>query len=387
MVLSWDLVDLDLSLAFLRPLLGPRLVSFNLGLDLESGDHKELSSFLKTLPYHCPGLKAVSLGIFLDINDAESISPVLSRTICGFDKLDRLAIHTQIDDVTLRHLIVSSQYTQLLLTIRQHQIEELELSLLPSDIPFSGAKMIGLSGLELGSMIGLLRSEGQRFTITEFHLAVPPTSQLTLSFLTALASSTRRSSLQSLTLDRRYSNIAESQLEDIHYILSRDTLQPLVFFHNLRELSIDLKNPMSLNDQELVDLARAWPLLRFLRIVSGSATSTHHLTLRALLMLVVACPKLESVGLCVDAVQVPKRRADRGIRSVVLKELDFPGSPIDDAELVAKFLLRHFPSADCVLGPRWNRGEDYAEDWLEVHEYLKEKDKIKHPRRRVEPTS
>ncbi|KAF8554947.1 hypothetical protein OG21DRAFT_1603156 [Imleria badia] len=342
-VLKWVVDDYSGSLACIRPLLGPKLVSFDLFLELETGDHKELSSLLKTLPSHCPGLKFVSFDLFPDRN-AESVSPILSRTICGFEKLARLAIDAVIDGVALQHLVMSPQITDLVLRIRQSsQLED--LSLLPSDTPFSGMKNITLIGPDLGSMIGLLRPEGQVFSSTEFRLESPPTSQLTLAFLTLLASPLRRSSLQSLALGwEDDSDIPDFELQDNPYIISHDTLRPLVFFHNLRELSIDLMNHISLNDEELVDLARGWPLLHFLHLVSGDGPPAKHLTLQVLVSLVVTCPELERVDLDLDARVVPTTGVGVGVRSTIVKELNFQESPIDDPRLVAEFLSQHFPS-------------------------------------------
>ncbi|KAF8555134.1 hypothetical protein OG21DRAFT_947729 [Imleria badia] len=360
-VLIWNPVDL--SIAFMRPLLGPKLVSFKLDLNIEPGDHKELTSLLKTLPSHCPELQSARLAIFPNGHDGEIISPILSQVVCGFKKLDFLDVHAAIDRVAMRHLIISPQFAQLFITIQQSQVKE--LSLLPSDTPFSGAKKIGLFGLDLGSITGLLRSEGQMFSSTEFHLGVPPTSQLTLSFLTMLASHPRRSSLQSINLYGGDSYTTHSELEDLQYILSHDTLKPLIFLRNLRELKIDLSNPISLDDEELVNLARGWPLLHTLQLVSNNGASAKHLTLQGLLFLVVICPNLESVDLCLDAGQVPTSGVGMDVRNATVKELNFPRSPINDPRLVADFLLKHFPS---VQGDH----VECTEKWERVWQYLKE---------------
>ncbi|KAF8556867.1 hypothetical protein OG21DRAFT_1506087 [Imleria badia] len=377
-VLSWTLTHDPESVAFIRPLLGPTLVAFNLSLNMETfddeesdADEVELRPFLETLPSICPGLKVVSFDVHRSQSGVEKIIPLLSQAVCSFDKLDRLAIRSPIDGVTLRHLIASPHFTQLLLSARQSQIEE--LSLPRSDTPFPDAKKISLFGLNLSSITGLLRSEGQIFSSTEFHLDIPPTSQLTLSFLTALASRPRRSSLQSIILDRARANShawprePPDEFLDDHYVLSCDTLQPLIFFRELRELSIDLKNPISLNDEELVGLAHGWPMLRFLRFVSGNGLSTKHLTLRGLILLVAACPQLQRVDLCVDARDIPTCGVGMDVRSTTIKELNFPGSPINNPRLVAKFLSKHFPSIVLLLGPPY-KWEPYAEEWVQVRD-------------------
>ena len=367
-MLSWDVVAY--SLVFIRPLLGSQLVSFNLCLELDPDGHRELTSFLKNLPLHCPGLMSVRFDIFLygHGHDAESISPVLSQTVCSFEKLARLDIRASVDGIALRHLVVSPQFTDLVLTIRQSQLED--LSLLPSDTPFSGIKDLNLSGLDLGSIAGLLRSESQMFSSVEFCLDMdtPPTSQLTLSFLTLLASPPRRSSLESITLTRKDLTATHPELEDIPYSLSHDTLRPIAFFSNLRELNIDLMNPISLNDEELVDLARGWSLLRFFRLVSANGLSTKYVTLRGLLLLAAACPKLDFLELCLDAREVPTSGVGMDIRSVTLRHLRCPRSPISDPRLVGMFLSKLFPSIYWVMGQGM-----YRKKWHQVCDYLQKK--------------
>ncbi|KAF8559949.1 hypothetical protein OG21DRAFT_1502293 [Imleria badia] len=370
-VLIWDIMDGRLT--FIRPLLGSQLVSFKFCLVFNPGNCKELKSFLKTLPSHCPALKSVSFDFdLLDEHVAESISPVLSRAVCSLEKLAHLDIHAPIDAVALRHLVMSPQFTDLVITIWRSQLED--ISLLPSDMPFSGMKDITLCGLDLGSITGGLRSESQMFSSIEFRLAVPPTSQLTLSFLTLLASPPRRSSLQSITLTQKNVTTfspghSKLELEDIHYSLSRDILQPLVFFHNLHELVIHLKNPISLNNEELVDLARGWPLLRFLRLVSTSGLSAKYVTLQGLLLLAVACPKLDFLELCLDARDVPTTGAGMDVRSASVKVLRCPWSPINDPRLVGMFLSKHFPSVDWVMGQGM-----YGNQWRRACDYLQRED-------------
>ena len=358
------------------------LLALNLSIHIETYDdeeheeHEELTSILETLSLSCPVVKIVSFDIHLTGRNVESLMPLLSRTICRFEGADRLAIPSPIDEVALRHLAISPRFTQLVLSARQSQIEKLSLS--RSDIPFSGAKIINLFELDLGSITSLLRPEGQMFFCTEFHLAVPPTPQLTLSFLTALASCPRLSSLQSIILDRERANphiwpevhqdLQEELLDDNH-ILSRDILQPLISFHNLRELSVDMNNPISLNDEELVNLVRGWPLLRFLRLVPGNGLSTKYSTLRGLLLLVAVCPNLERVDLRVEAREIPTSGVGMDIRSDTVKELNFPGSPINDPPLVAMFLSIRFPSIILLLGPPY-KWEPYAEEWVQVRDYV-----------------
>lgn len=369
-VLSWQPVRPH-SLALIQPLLGPQLLSFNLTLDRGTRDHKGLRPFLKTSPSRCPALKAIGFHIS-STGEKEAVKALFSRAICALRKLDCLAVHgALLDDVALRQLVLSPQFTHLLLATMPSQLDD--LSLLRSDTPFPSARRISLSGPDISTITGLLRSEGQAFHTAELHLGVVPIPHLTFCFLTALASCTRQSSLHSITLDRTISSIRsdDGQLENDDYILSYDILQPLALFHNLRGLDVDLKNPISLNDDELADLARGWPLLQFLRLASRNELSARNITLRGLLLIVAACPELGRVDLCLDAREVPMSGEGMDVSSVVVTELNFSGSPVDDPRRVAMFLLKHLASisSPCL-------GDVYAMQWVKVGWYLDHRDSL-----------
>lgn len=70
--------------------------------------------------------------------------------------------------------------------------------------------------------------------------------------------------------------------------------------------------------------------------------STKYITLRGLLLLVGARPRLEYVDLCLDARVVSTSGAGMDTRSTTVTLLSCPGSPINDPRLVAMFLLKHF---------------------------------------------
>ena len=355
------------SITHIQPLLSPKLASFHLRVIPETSDNKAITSFLKTLPSRCPGLKVISFDI--EVEEAGSIMSALSRAVCNFQKLDRLVIRHPIDGGALRHLFLSPQFTQLVFTNQEWNLGE--LLIFPFDIPFSSVKEITLSGPDLAYITGLLRSEHQTFSTAEFFLGVTPTSQLIHYFLTALVSQPRQSSLTSLTLK---SHTQSRQEDDVDYSLLHNTLQPLTLLHNLRELRIDLDNRISLNDTELAGLAHGWPLLQVLKLDFMDASSTKRVTLRGLLLLSVTCPKLREVSLSVDCRKIPIKGVSTGVCSVSLEETTFRKSPIEDSYLVAAFLLTHFPSITSVK--LWDQADANVKRWAQVQRYVDRKNDI-----------
>lgn len=295
----------------------------------------------------------------------------LSRAVCNFQKLDRLVIRHPIDGVALRHLFLSPQFIQLVFVNQGWNLGEL---ISPLDIPFSSVKEITLSGPDLAYIAGLLRSEHQTFSTAEFFLGVAPTSWLTHQFLTALVSQPRQSSLMSLTLGCSEPDTQSRQEDGVDYSLSHNTLQPLTLLHNLRELRIDLEDSISLNDTELVDLARGWPLLQVLKLGSMDGSSTKRVTLRGLLLLSSTCPKLREVSLSVDCRMVPIKGVRAGVCSFSLEKTTFRKSPIKDTYLVAAFLLTHFPSITSVKLS--DQADANAKRWAQVQQYVDRKNDI-----------
>lgn len=335
----------------------------------------EMTSFFKTLPSRCPALKVLSINI-RNLGYGEATTDALSCAISNFKEVHRLAVHNpRLDNAALRHLAMSPRLTQLVITSKQSQVEELALPF--SDTPFSGIKELDVSLLDLGSIAGLLRPEGQAFSIAEFHLDSSPTANTMHSFLTALASQPRQSSLTSVTLDEITSHT--HPMDDISYDLSHDTLQPLTFLRSLRELRISLDNHISLNDAELAGLARGWPLLQVLELDSINGSSSERVTLRGLLLLSVTCPNLKQVMQSLDSRKVPMTgpRVGADVCGATLETMAFRRSPINDPYLVAAFLLTYFPS---IIGVTyWHSSsvpDSYVERWRQVQQYLDRKNEV-----------
>lgn len=180
-----------------------------------------------------------------------------------FKTLKRLLVSSRVDDAALRHLPTSSQLEELALAITQNQLAE--YSPLPSDTPLRNAKKLDLclSGLDL--IVNLLRPGDQKFSEITIHLFNLDLPRAIGSVFNGLASRARKSPLQPLCI---YSAGLHPGNDDEFYTVSFNTIQPLSFLGTLCELSIQLENPTSLGDEELVEMARGWPLLQVFELCS-----------------------------------------------------------------------------------------------------------------------
>ena len=150
---------------------------------------------------------------------------------------------------------------------------------------------------------------------------------------------------------------------------------------NLRKLNVNINNPVSLNDDELVRLVQAWPELDTFNFNQHSGwdiqPSFQIPTLRGLLLLLARCPKLRDLGLCFDARNIPSLSGDESsIRNTAIARLSVGNSPIQGPIAgVARFLIEHLPSLTAL--PSWTpfSGKlplEYRQMWRQVEKQIRE---------------
>ena len=365
-------------------LIQPLLVPGLLVLDF-CGSQRDvtLGSFLQACPLRCPDLKSARFRVLME--EQSRLIDILSQALCSFKNLKSLAVdglvYGLVNDGALEHFLMSPQLQELSLSIRSHQL--LEFSPPSSDIPLCNIKNLHLRLDDLSRITEFLRPGNQSFDAIELDFERMELATLIASLFTGLASPPRKSTLREFTLLNTPSLFREGsnpRLQDSNlklFVLSFDTFQPLTCHTNLRKLIINLENPISLNDDELADLVHNWPLLEIFDVsyIRPLPRQTKQITFKSLLSLVASCPELRQVVLTLDGRQIPSRVA---VRPNAITVLRFPNSPINNqARLVAKFLLAHFPSlrlSDTCLeaGPiEILLGVDrHAQEWLKVHQYL-----------------
>ena len=345
-------------------------------------------SFLANHPIICPNLKTVEIRI--RVVDPDEVSQttigVFSQAISLHNHLESLSTSVPINDVALMHLAMSSKLKKLTLTRPPPGNSYSHQACFPLDTtPFRNVEELCLYGWDLCFMTTLLRTEEQTFRFFTLSYNSRPTTDELSAFLAAFASPQRAHSLQSITIqpcddyDSDESPILDTSM---HAYISYDTLRPLIYLSCLRRLAIDIGHWISMDDDEIISLARNWILLEDLELGWSQNDygcpwrSVKYVTFKGLLSLLECCPRLRDVSLPVDAREVRIGTTTGIMCSRSLRNLSFVDSPIADPLLVAETLARHFPSA--FISARFNfSGGCFAEisqyeltwDQAETHFY------------------
>ena len=360
-----------IGISLIQPLLSPRLAVLDFGAYSYDA---ALVSFLKACPSRCPLLTAVRFGV--RVQGWSELTDIYSEALCNFENLKAVDIHTLISDGALHHLLMSPQLQELTARIWPNQLKE--FSPPPSAIPLRNIKTLDLILSDLHPFTEILRPGAQQFCNVFLRLLRLEYAAPIESLFNGLASPGHTSHLQTLSLCGTTTNF---RFEDSPTIaVSFNILRPLTCHTNLRQLIIKIENPIHLNDEELVELARNWPLLQTIRIcyVPRSPPPIKCMTFKGLLSLVSVCPDLRDVGLTLDGREVPSGGGvEAGSGSKMITKLRFPNSPINNQlGLVTKFLLRNFPSLTNVyelrapLSDPVSAFDRYSRQWARVQMYI-----------------
>ncbi|KAH0835837.1 hypothetical protein J3R83DRAFT_9706 [Lanmaoa asiatica] len=329
-----------LSTIITQQLLSPSLISLN--VTLSSVDDAILQSFLANYPFPCSNLKSVVIRVTGREQTSRTAIGTLSRAIPHHEHLECLDVSVPIDDVALTHVTVSQKLKKLALVLDPDK-SNLHQVCIPSDIiPFRNVEELSLEVWDLCFVTTLLRTQDQMFRSFVLRHRFPPTIDAVFTFFTALASRQRMRSIQSIRLMPVMSGYAG--VEEYHftpgefdalamdYQISYDTLRPLTFLCHLRELVVDVGRWFSIDDDDLVSLARNWPLLQVLHLncrkfVRGHPwRSAKHVTFKGLSSFLECCPDLRDVRLPLDAREVPHNTGGVFCNTAV-RYIQFPSSP------------------------------------------------------------
>jgi hypothetical protein len=347
--LHWIYEDYT-AIASIRLLLSPSLVHLHVWLD--AGDHSSVLGFLECYQALCPNLKSLHLGHLCRF---PHVTAAISRAISRSQNLESLGCDP-INEAALIHIAESrclKKFSASLLNYQPKNLRKLAGYGTPDHPPFENLRVLELRIEDLSSIIPYLTSHHQPFEEVSFDFRMLPASEVFHEFFTALSSPTRQKTLRRirlLCLGLRKHGIVPSQLVNFQ------VLSPLTTF-NLHAFDVNINNPVSLNDDELVRLVQGWPELETFNFNQSSGwdclPSFEIPTLRGLLLLLARCPKLRDLGLCVDAMNIPSLSEDElSIRNTAIARLSVGNSPIEEpVARVAHFLMEHLPSL--IALPAW----------------------------------
>lgn len=367
-------------------ILSPTLVSLSTAL---CRAQPGVDSFLQNYPLLCPGLKFVEIEICQSFFHPENGStweiPKLSQAICTHKHLESLKLSLPIDGVALGHVMLSPQLRVVSLVLHSMEPNLGNIGITSADIPFRNVKQLELFVWDFQFVPRLLRPQDQKFQAFFLHVTGLHDAKTISSLMTALASPQRTESLQSIHLTLSDSHAPYDEYYDpvynnsAHHYLTYDIFRPLTSFKHLRQLVILLVNHTVLEDEELVNLARNWPVLEAIELNgnNGNGHRVKSITLGGLLSLLMLCPRLHDLRLSIDARDVPMKTS-MDVCENKIPILRLPDSPIRDARLVADFFAKCIPSVafiDVDFAPippvsPYRPLEDYELLWDEVNEYL-----------------
>ena len=311
-------------------------------------------------------------------NSPEAEIHQLSLGISTQECLEYFEVYIPIDDVALRRVMLSPQLRVAILVVHQIVSNLSNMRITSADIPFRNVKKLELYVRDLHFVSRLLRWQDQMFKTFHLHLTALDNAETFFAFFTALASPQRTDSLRSIQLmcNNPYTPEPDNASYDhsVHCLAYR-TLSPLASFKHLRGLELVLRNPILLDDRELGELSRNWPVLEELALMCTEGHYGTSVTLEGLLLLLKHCSRLYDLRLAIDAREVPETTGTEVYNS--LKGIELSHSPIRDAGLVADFFAIHFPRVehiDVVFAHSSllsdHAMEEYRGLWGYVNEYL-----------------
>lgn len=157
-----------------------------------------------------------------------------------------------------------------------------------------------------------------------------------------------------------------------------DTIRPLLDLTHLTCVQLNPVCAFSLDDDRLTELALAWPALQELDLGTrhGWRRGTK-VTLRGLLLLIKNCPKLDSLGIVINATKIDSHSPTRpggGVQNDAITELSLGDSTIDHSDHVAAFLSDILPKVE-YIDHHWGSSESriakkYKRHWDTVGRLL-----------------
>ncbi|KAJ6540539.1 hypothetical protein B0H19DRAFT_1077947 [Mycena capillaripes] len=335
---------------YIRTVAGPRLSR------LEIQFHPTMShlSVLSSIAVKCPHITDVEISCsgFIDSHrlNADETRACMSSFLRGLKSLERLKLWgPDLDLSTYEHLASLSTFKYL-------DLENLHYFPPFTTLPSSDTRSSGLTTVK----IWLTNIEVARFIrfwsgapLADVDMLVSVHSLATLAAIPelfcAIAASIPRTALRSLifTISCSYFDPpAHSSLPPPPMTIAA-ALQQLFCFPNITILNLRLCEGFGLDDSIVLQMARAWPALRFLNLASFGidAEEEPRVTLAAFPVFAQYCPELRSLGILINALGIPSTPSNSlqpAVRGPVTM-LDVGYAPIGDPAAVASFIFAVFP--------------------------------------------
>jgi hypothetical protein len=337
-------------LSFLRLLCGPALTS----LSAEFATDPVSLATVAALGVLCPNITDISISASSETL-SDDLANALSASICHWKDLK----HVSCNDLTVSAMEHLSQVRNLesLTACASARMSPSSETLSVQGLSFPRLQHLHLYTGLLSTTTTCLR--GLRLALKEFRLDLFDAGEV-LSGLSclrdlfaALAEACSHACLTRLYLCVIYPHFPSPNSE----ATMRDA-RPLLSFTNLRVVSLEGLSTFALDDDDIAELASAWPDIEELALSTFVDHPVASLpTFQSLIRLVCSCPKLRALSLVVDTTKLatPSLYAvGRDVRSDILDKLCLGNSPISSPAAVAHVLHNLYPALKQVDLSVWN---------------------------------
>jgi hypothetical protein len=374
--LTWRTTD-DI-FPYIRILVGDKLRSIVLSM---YGSDVIRSSLLPSLTTFHPKLTHVEFDT--RVVDSPMIIQAIYSAICGWDHLEKLKF-TNLDFPSMLHLarLPNLKYLQLYrFPLDSATVKEFRRSVADSGPVFTALRELTACPKSADDIALFLDAiEPDALDKVVLTLDAPTVTENWQKLNEALARTSSRT-LTKLSLKEEFPHDHDIP-DSLEGMLTTDSIQPLLSFAELTEVTVVAGHGIDLDDAFLKRLALAWPRLQKLDLSPGcqSARYVPQITLNGLIPLAQYCPKLSSLVLVLNATETNPYTKDKpggGIANTSLVDLNVVESPISSPSGVASFLSAIFPSLlrvstrdELFRNPLLHDWDDNIFNWSEVSQLV-----------------
>ncbi|KAJ7664526.1 hypothetical protein DFH06DRAFT_1187978 [Mycena polygramma] len=343
----------------IRAVLGPRLIKLEIRAPRLASD----LSILPTIAVKCPNLTEIEIkGENRNAEYQNQFRSTILLLLRGLSHIQKLHIpELALDGPTLEHLATTSNFRSLRLggfpiAFRLAQ-------------PCDGPRFAHLTSLEISSISVEAASD--------ILLCRPPLAKIDIGICPVV-------SIEGIS--DLYRTIAENLQPMALWWLSIYNTQlpvgvspislafpPFLIACNLTTLKLRNDYAFVLDDVIVLQMARAWPNLQLLDLISSHRLDPPSVTLAALCIFAEHCPLLLSLAIDINALTIPPLH-DFYFMRPVLTGLNVGSAPIEDPSVVADFIFALFPDIALFWSElATEEGRQSSDRWETVKETLAQK--------------
>ncbi|KAJ7657411.1 hypothetical protein DFH06DRAFT_1328224 [Mycena polygramma] len=325
------------------------------------------SSLLSTLTQRCPELRDVSIGAKYPAGLVQwnpSDWRAVSCFVLGIQHITALSVEYLQQDA-LEHL---AELTTLKSLHLKNPLDlQLPVTQPPRTLPFPALRELKIScNLPRIEFVVQLLQMFQDLPLRGFDLAFDCFNAAELrSILEAMSLRVSRSSLRRFTI--MFESDCPAEIDPALHVVPPDTVCLLCYFESLTCLSLTTGPGFDLDDDTILQLARAWPLIEILEMSTKIHAHSPRTTSACLLAFARHFPHLSSLSMVFDATTTPVFNPGTHTQQKCLHYLDVQHSPIANAFDMAQILSRVFPNLQ-QLETAYSWMEHFDDMELPVHD-------------------